>query len=244
MQKFIVVIPARLASTRLPRKPLVDILGKSLIQRTYEQCILAADPTLVYVATDSQEIADHCRARNMQVVMTSSQCLTGTDRVAEVANQIEAEYYINVQGDEPLINPADIRAVVDSLNHFPGEIINGFAPIYQEEQYRSLTVPKVVFRPDGRLLYMSRSPIPGSKNTSFIEAWRQVCIYAFPKKSLLKFSEQRSKTRLEASEDIEILRFLELGYEVRMIQLSEDSIAVDTQEDVVRVINVLKLKEI
>jgi 3-deoxy-manno-octulosonate cytidylyltransferase (CMP-KDO synthetase) len=146
-----------------------------------------------------------------------------------------------VQGDEPLMNPQDILDIIKAAEKYTGEIINGYAPI-NEEDYQNLTVPKVVIRPDGRLLYMSRSPIPGNKNGSFQKAWRQVCVYAFPKIALQTFISECKKTPLEAQEDIEILRFLELGYEVRMIPLSVDSIAVDVPEDVERVKQ--KLKEI
>ena len=170
--KSIVVIPARMKSTRLPGKPLVDILGKSLVQRTYEQCMKAIPEDRVYVATDNKEIEKHCHDKGMRVVMTSEDCLTGTDRVAEVSEQIEADYYINVQGDEPLINPQDILDVEGAIEKFPGEVINGFAPI-EDEDYRSLSIPKVVCRPDGRLLYMSRSPIPGNKKNSFVKAWKR-----------------------------------------------------------------------
>jgi len=238
--KSIVVIPARMTSSRLPGKPLVDILGKSLIQRTYEQCLKAIPASRIYVATEDKTIYTHCKERNIQVLMTSKNCLTGTDRVAEVAQQIDADYYINVQGDEPLINPRDIIEVEKSINTYEGEIINGFAPIVNEELYRSLTIPKVVCRPDGRLLYMSRSPIPGNKKNEFMKSWKQVCVYAFPKKALFEFSSLRYKTELEEIEDLEILRFLEMGYEVRMIPLSKDSIAVDTPEDVLKVVSKLK----
>jgi 3-deoxy-manno-octulosonate cytidylyltransferase (CMP-KDO synthetase) len=232
--RSIIVIPARMQSSRLPGKPLIDIAGKTLIQRTYERCIMAVPKNQIYVATDSVEIFKHCKQKNMQVVMTSENCLTGTDRVAEVAEQIEADYYINVQGDEPLMNPQDILDIIKAAEKYTGEIINGYAPI-NEEDYQNLTVPKVVIRPDGRLLYMSRSPIPGNKNGSFQKAWRQVCVYAFPKIALQNFTSECEKTSLEAQEDIEILRFLELGYEVRMIPLSIDSIAVDVPEDVEKV---------
>lgn len=239
--KSIIVIPARMQSSRFPRKPLIQIAGKSLIQRTYERCVLAVPKERIYVATDNSEIFKHCEQNDIQVLMTSKNCLTGTDRVAEVAEQIEADYYINVQGDEPLMNPQDIIDTIKAAEKYNGEIINGYAPIH-EEDYLSLTVPKVVLRLDGRLLYMSRSPIPGNKNAVFQKAWRQVCVYAFPNVTLKKFKEQAKKTLLEAEEDIEILRFLELGYEVRMIPLSSDSIAVDVPEDVERV--KLKLNEI
>lgn len=237
---FVVIIPARLASTRLPSKPLLDLLGKSLIQRTYEQCVKAVDPELVYVATDHSLIKEHCLQRGMQVVMTSDQCLTGTDRVADFATTVKADYYINVQGDEPLMNPSDILETIKAIDKYRGEIINGYAPIDSEEQYRSLSIPKVVFRPDGRLLYMSRASIPGNKSNVFRQGWRQICIYGFPKDALQKFASLKAKTTLEDNEDIEILRFLELGYEVRMIPLSAESIAVDTPEDVEKVI--LKLQ--
>lgn len=240
MNEFVVVIPARYDSARLPGKPLINLEGKSMILRTYEQCVKAVNASLVYVATDSEHIKSHCEENNIQVVITSSTCLTGTDRIAEFANQVEAKTYINVQGDEPLMNPEDIAKVVNFAKQYPNEIINGFSSISSREQYISLTIPKLVFRPDGRLLYMSRSPIPGNKEADFRKAWRQICVYAFPKNALLEFSSLADKTTLEKEEDIEILRFLELSYEVRMIELSSDSIAVDTPEDAERVREILK----
>lgn len=233
---FVIVIPARLKSTRLPEKPLVDILGQSMIKRTYNQCIKAVASSLVYVATDDKKIYDHCIANEMQVVMTSEDCLTGTDRVAEFANQIDAEYYINVQGDEPLVNPEDILLMVNAIKEFEGEVINGYAPLNSVEDYQSRSVPKLVFREDKRLLFMSRSPIPGNKADRFIEAFRQICIYGFPKRSLELFASRTEKSFFENIEDIEILRFLEMGVEVRMIEMSQDSIAVDHPEDVLKVI--------
>ena len=239
MKKFILVIPARMSSSRLYGKPLIDLKGQSLIRRTYLQTLKAVDPELVYIATDHPDIEKHCREHDMQVIMTSSECLTGTDRVAEVSFKIDAEYYINVQGDEPLMNPEDIKKVIDSIDIYPGNIINGYTSIHQPELFFSLSIPKVVFRPDGRLLYMSRAPIPGSKSGHFMKSWRQVCIYAFPRQSLSEYYSVLSKTVLEQMEDLEIIRFLELGYEVRMVELSQDSISVDTPEDVLKVLSAL-----
>jgi len=221
--KAVIVIPARLSSTRLPSKPLLDISGKTMLHRTYLQCLQAFPANNVYVATDHEKIAAHCQEHDMNVVMTSISCLTGTDRVAEFSQTVDADYYINVQGDEPIINPQDILAVQKACNENPGSVINGYAPITEEHQYRSLTIPKVVFRPDGRLLYMSRSPIPGNKTDVFRNAWRQICVYAFPKSALRAFALFQKKTTLEEQEDIEVLRFLELGYEVKMIPLSNNS---------------------
>ena len=140
------------------------------------------------------------------------------------------------------MNPQDILDTESAIQKHKGEVINGYAKVSDELLYTSLSIPKLVFRPDGRLLYMSRSPIPGNKTGSFETSWRQICVYAYPKSALRDFVAHGKKTPLEAMEDLEILRFLELGYEVRMIPLSSDSIAVDMPEDVERV--KLKLNEI
>lgn len=237
--KAILVIPARYKSTRFPGKPLTIIQGKSMIQRVYEQCIQAFPKEDIYVATEDERVKVHCHSLGIQCIVTSDNCLTGTDRIAEVAKLIDADYYINVQGDEPLFNPSDILKLIQSLDTFSGEIVNGFAPIIAEEDYRSVSIPKVVFRPDGRLLYMSRSPIPGNKNNNFRISYRQICAYAFPKEALLAFSKTVSKTPLEEEEDIEILRFLELGFEVRMIEMSSVSKAVDHESDIEQIIHLL-----
>lgn len=233
--EIVLVIPARYRSSRLPGKPLVNILGKSLVQRTFEQCLKAFDGNKIVIATDDTRIEEHCRDFGASVLMTSGNCLTGTDRVAEAARIVKADYYINVQGDEPLFNPEDIVKVIATSVHHPTDVINGYCAIKEEELYVSKSIPKVVFRPDGRLLYMSRSPIPGNKAGNFVKSWRQVCIYGFPPKALEDFSRLKTKTPLENEEDIEILRFLEMGYEIRMIEMSDESIAVDNPEDVAKV---------
>lgn len=234
MEEYIVVIPARLKSSRLPGKPLITILGTSMIRRTYDQCIKAVDKHLVYVATDSEKISNHCRDHGMQVLMTSSAALTGTDRVAEAAQKVKAKYYINVQGDEPIFNPADLLKMVEAVKSSENTIFNGYAEIRRQKDFFSLSIPKVVLKPDGDLLYMSRAPIPGNKKGTFSRGFKQVCLYAFPGQALERFS-QSGKTPLEAEEDIEILRFLELGFNVKMIELSSSSFSVDLPEDVARV---------
>lgn len=240
MLNIILVIPARYKSSRLPGKPLIDLNGKTMITRTYEQCAKVFPPDKIYIATEDQKVFDHCKDQGFNVLMTSEKCLTGTDRVAEVAKIIEADYYINVQGDEPLFNPDDILTILDTIEMNNGAIINGYCPILEEADFRSLSIPKVVFTPQGRLLYMSRGPIPNNKENLFISANRQVCIYAFPKNSLLKFSDTVDKTPLENIEDIEILRFLEIGYEVKMVELSTGSLAIDTPSDVDKLLKILE----
>jgi 3-deoxy-manno-octulosonate cytidylyltransferase (CMP-KDO synthetase) len=230
-----IIIPARYQSSRFPGKPLIDILGRSMIHRVWEQCKEVLPSTNIFVATDSEKIADHCSKNNIQALLTSSECLTGTDRVYEASKQIQAETIINVQGDEPLIDPEDIKKVIEEAKKYPSQIINAMCPILEEKDFRSINIPKVVFRKDFQLLYMSRAPIPIDKINSFSKAWKQVCIYAFPKIALQDFARESFKTPLEFLEDIEILRFLELGYDIKMIEVSTSSIAVDVPDDIARV---------
>jgi 3-deoxy-manno-octulosonate cytidylyltransferase (CMP-KDO synthetase) len=232
--RYIVVIPARFESTRLPGKPLVNLCGVPMIIRTYRQCLKVVPAELLYVATDDDNIRTVCEQQGVRVVMTARSCLTGTDRVAEVSQNIQADTYINVQGDEPVFNTDDLSALIEASIAHPQDVINGYCSISDEGMFRSSSVPKVVMRPDGRLLYMSRAAIPTNKKSGFERGWRQVCAYAFPKNALEAFSSTTSKTELEAIEDIEILRFLELGWDVRMIPMSDLSVAVDNPEDVIR----------
>jgi len=236
--KFVIIIPSRYKSSRLPGKPLIDICGQSMIQRTYNRCCLVLERKYVIVATDDVRIFNHCQESNMNVVMTSTSCKTGTDRVYEASKQIEADIYINVQGDEPIINPDDIKAVISSSEDNPGQVINAMCSI-KISDFSNPNIPKVVTRLDNRLLYSSRAGIPATKQLSFVKANKQICIYAFPKQALIDFSSVNKKTPLEELEDIEILRFLELGYEVQMVEVSNTSIAVDIPEDVKKVRRIL-----
>jgi 3-deoxy-manno-octulosonate cytidylyltransferase (CMP-KDO synthetase) len=238
-----VIIPARYESSRFPGKPLVDLLGKSLIQRVWERCSSAASPSDVFVATDDERIEKHCLGLGIQVLMTPSDCLTGTDRVYQACRDLEADVIINVQGDEPLIRPDDIIRVIKAHKKSPLEVHCGMCPILSEEDFRSASVPKVVTRQDGQLLYMSRAAIPTDKKLSFSKAMKQVCIYAFSRKALDDFGRYNQKSALESIEDIEILRFLELGYDVGMVEVSDSSIAIDFPQDVERVINAIKETE-
>jgi 3-deoxy-manno-octulosonate cytidylyltransferase (CMP-KDO synthetase) len=239
---FAIVIPARYQSSRFPGKPLADILGKPMIQRVWEQCCKAVSPKFVYVATDSNKIEKVCESFGAQVIITSSACLTGTDRLAEANETIKRDFIINVQGDEPLINPDDIIKVIEEYQSSPETIVNAMCKIKTEEEFRSFTVPKVVTSINGNLLYMSRSPIPLTKNNKFTSAYKQVCIYAFSKESLNIFASFGGKSPIEEVEDIEILRFLENGIPIQMLEVSTGSIAVDVPADIGKV--ELKLNDI
>lgn len=233
--KFAVVIPARYQSSRFPGKPLALIAGKLMIQHVWERCCEAVGSEVVYIATDSQEIKEAVERFGGQVVMTSSNCLTGTDRLAEANLTLDCDFVINVQGDEPMIEPRDITTVIEAYEANPSAVVNAMAPIGEEADFRSNSVPKVVASQSGRLLYMSRGAIPTDKNLGFSSAYRQVCIYAFSREHLLAFSKFSEKTPLEQIEDIEILRFLENDIAVQMVEVSGFSIAVDFPEDVARV---------
>ncbi len=235
MIDYLVVIPARYNSKRLPGKPLIDINGVPMIVRTYNQCKKVVASSKIVVATDDKRIQKICTKNKINSIITSSKCLTGTDRIAEVAKKIKKRFYINVQGDEPVCNPSDIKKIINFAKKNPDLIINGYTDIKDKEMFYSPNVPKVVFDSSQNLLYMSRAPIPSNKKKSFIKSWRQVCIYSFPYKSLKKFSSIKKKTLLESIEDLESNRFIELGYKVKMLKMSDRSIAVDTMADLNKV---------
>lgn len=214
-----------------------------MIKRVWDRCVEAVGEKNVVVATDDTRILEHCNQQLINVVETSSDCLTGTDRLYDLSKKMEADIYVNVQGDEPLIESADITRILEVALANPENIINAMCPINEVSDFLSSTVPKVVCRPDGRLLYMSRAPIPTDKQHSFVSAMKQVCIYAFPRKMLESFGMAGDKTPLEKIEDIEILRFLEMGYDVKMVEVSGSSVAVDVPADVQRVEAVIKSAE-
>ena len=240
---YILVIPARYKSTRFPGKPLTLIEGKTMIQRVYEQCLQSVSSEKIYIATEDIRILDYCESIGIKCLLTSKKCLTGTDRVGEIAKIIDADYYINVQGDEPIFNPLDIDLLINELTKKKESLYDvycGFTKINEAERFFSNDVPKTVVNQKNELLYMSRSAIPGNKKGNFNIGFRQVCAYAFSKKSLNEFCSLKKKTFLEEQEDIELLRFLELGIKIKMVKMSEESIPVDREEDIQKVLTKLK----
>jgi 3-deoxy-manno-octulosonate cytidylyltransferase (CMP-KDO synthetase) len=235
--KSVVIIPARYKSSRFPGKPLVDLLGKPMIVWVSELSAQAVGKENVYIATDDERISKVVIDAGFNVIMTSNQCLTGTDRLAEAANKIPADIYINVQGDEPLINPKDIINIIKTKELHYHEIINGYCPLSSEEDPDNVNIPKVIFTEDNSLVYMSRQAIPGFKDSSQAPSqyYKQVCIYAFTLDELKSYADYGRKSTLEASEDIEIIRFLEWGKKIRMVKTDSGSLAVDVQEDVAKV---------
>ena len=196
----------------------------------------------VYIATDDKSISDVVTRSGYKTVMTSEECMTGTDRVAEAAEHLEYDIFINVQGDEPMADYKDIQKCIQVKADNMSSIVNGFCYLAESEDPRDLSIPKVVCSQSNNLLYISRSPIPGSKvgiSQSCLYK-KQVCIYGFSKQELRHFRNRVTKTELEHYEDIEILRFLEMGKPVLMFECHQGSIAVDKPEDIQRVESIMK----
>lgn len=244
MNNIVAIIPARYSSSRFPGKPLAKILDVPLIVRVYQRVLRALSASQIFVATDDTRIRDVCEAADIQVLMTSRDRLTGTDRIYEAAQQLDAEIIINVQGDEPLINEDDIFSVIRAKSEYPGHVINAMCPIDSPSDIHSPNVPKVVVKEGNEMVYMSRSPIPYVKGTNVTPRYyRQVCIYAFHRPELNAFGTFGKKSELESLEDIEILRFLSLGIPVHMVEVSNPSIAVDDPKDIIRVEEKLRAEE-
>lgn len=233
---LLVVIPARFQSTRFPGKPLADLGGLPLIEHVWRRCCQAVEAADVVIATDDDRIAEVAIAFGAVVEMTSSACLTGTDRVAEVSARHEADWYVNVQGDEPFVDPEAIKSVIRATREVDAEVaaINTMCVIDDEAEFRSETVPKPVTDLHGRLLYMSRAAIPTDKKLRFRKAFRQVGLYAFRQSALTAYRPGATKSPLEEIEDIEILRLLEAGSRVQMVHVPASGIAVDTPADLAR----------
>ena len=175
--------------------------------------------------------------------MTSSKCLTGTDRVAEAAKKINSKIYVNVQGDEPTINPKDIKKIIKAKIKYPNHVICGYDKVHKFEDPSNINLPKVVVNKKNELIYISRALIPGSKKKiENLEYLKQVCIYAFNSKELNKFYSKKKKGYVETLEDIEILRFFEIGIKIKMIKLNSNSVAVDLIEDVPKAENLIRSK--
>jgi 3-deoxy-manno-octulosonate cytidylyltransferase (CMP-KDO synthetase) len=232
----VAVIPARFASSRFPGKPLARILGVPLIVRVHRRVADAIPSDQVIVATDDDRIRKVCEGEGISVVMTPHDSVTGTDRVHEAVRGLDADIIVNVQGDEPMVDAAAIREVIRAKREHPDLVVNAMCRITEASDIASPHVPKVVCRADGRLVYMSRAPIPFVKKAGQVaEHFRQVCIYAFDRDQLAAFAAQGVQSKLEAPEDIEILRFLDLGIGVHMVRVGGTSIAVDVPEDIQRV---------
>lgn len=232
--KATVIIPARMSATRFPGKPLTDICGKPMIQWVYERASQAKSVTRVLVATCDQEIMDAVSAFGGEAVMTSDTHRSGTDRLAEAAANLDADIIVNVQGDEPLIDPGAIDAAIEP---FVGDsqlkMVSLMVPI-DSESAKDPNLVKVVVTLDNYALYFSRSPIPYERRPMTQRSiYGHVGLYAYTREFLLQFASLQP-TPLEMAESLEQLRALEHGYRIKMVEIADRPFGVDTLEDLER----------
>jgi 3-deoxy-manno-octulosonate cytidylyltransferase (CMP-KDO synthetase) len=238
MMKVIAVIPARLASTRLPRKMLREIAGKPLIGAVYQA--VRSSPLLadVIVATDSEEIVDICRKNGWTAQLTSANLRSGTERVHEISRTTVADVYVNVQGDEPLTRPEHIATLLDVMKD-PAVQVGTLMTQAAAADIPNPNAVKVVTDCNGRALYFSRATIPFDRDGARPPCFKHLGLYAYRKVALDQFVKL-PESALEKSERLEQLRFLENGIAIFVGETPYDTVGVDTEEDLQRVIEILK----
>ena len=224
--------------TRLPGKPLIKLLNKSMIWRVWNQCRKVHPESDIFVATEDTIIKKHCDENNMNCIITDK-ANTAIERIKHFSDIVFADAYINVQGDEPLVNPKDILTILDYNKSYPSRVVFGKTKADFDE-FNDFSKAKVVCDINGRLLYSSRAGIPLNNKGNYVSAERAIWIYAFTKSSLEKYNKYTSMTPLEKLEDNEIIRFLEIGVPVYCIDVVGDSWAIDEKKDIAIVENLLK----
>jgi len=247
--KFIAIIPARYASTRFPGKPLADMGGKPMIQRVYEQVKKAVDA--VWVATDDQRIFDAVESFGGKAIMTSTEHRSGTDRIQEAYTKIGETFdvIINVQGDEPFIQPEQIEALKDCFDSKDVELATLVKPFKKEDGFEVLfnpNSPKVVINKKNEAIYFSRSIIPYIRDVNHTEwldkhiFYKHIGMYAY-RADILKEITQLPQSSLEKAESLEQLRWIESGYRIRVGYTNVETIGIDTPEDMEKALNRLHL---
>ncbi|MDB2555518.1 3-deoxy-manno-octulosonate cytidylyltransferase [Flavobacteriaceae bacterium] len=238
--KKVIVIPARLDSSRLPKKVLLDLKGKTVIQRVYEQCLKVSNIDAVYIATDSLEIKDICDTFTSNVMLTKSTHQSGTDRIGEAVAFIDCDIVINVQGDEPFIEPTLIEELVNSFENSEISMASAMSRINDVKDLQNSNVVKVAVDDQKNALYFSRSLIPFPRDfkelLSFDKVlekhvfYRHIGIYGYRKDFLVSYVNMK-QSYLEKVEKLEQLRALENGFKIKMIEAKSSLIGIDTQED-------------
>ena len=212
--KIVGIIPARYQSSRFPGKPLALINGKPMIWWVYKQASRVTEFDELMVATDSDKIYDACREYDINVVMTKDTHPTGTDRLGEIAEKSDADFFVNIQGDEPLIEPEVIKSIVDYKIENPDvDVINTMTVLKENQDVNDISIVKVAAAKNKDMLYLSRSPIPRSKKGEEVRYMRHLGLYGLSREALLFYSHTE-RGFLESIEDVEMLRFLENGYRI------------------------------
>lgn len=236
--KIIGIIPARYASSRFPGKPLVDIGGKSMIQRVYEQAKKSGSLADVIVATDDERIAEHVKSFSGKVIMTSDVHQSGTDRCFEAIAKFDssADIVINIQGDEPFIHPEQIDLVASCFEDESTQIASLVKKINSDSELFNVNTPKVILNKDQEAIYFSRQPLPhvrGKETTQWLNEftfYKHIGIYAYRTKVLAEITSLKQSS-LEIAEALEQLRWIENGYTIKVKVTDFESIAVDTPDD-------------
>jgi 3-deoxy-manno-octulosonate cytidylyltransferase (CMP-KDO synthetase) len=243
MSRVVVVIPARYGATRLPGKPLVMLAGKPMIQRVYERAKLAQRADQVIVATDDERILKAVEGFGGEARMTRTDHRTGTERVAEVAAHVAGDVFVNVQGDEPLLDPAAVDTAVSSLLEEPQAPISTVAtPVKTPGDIMDPNVVKTVLDFDGNALYFSRAPIPWVRDTGSkiqVRHLKHLGLYVFQRDALLEYPTL-PQGELERIEQLEQLRWMENGWKIRVAEVEHDAVSVDVPADVERVERLLR----
>jgi 3-deoxy-manno-octulosonate cytidylyltransferase (CMP-KDO synthetase) len=241
--KVVVVIPARYGAVRLPGKPLVSLAGKPMIQRVYERARLAKTPDRVIVATDDERILQAVQAFGGEARMTRADHRTGTERVAEVAAHVDGDVFVNVQGDEPLLDPAAVDTAVNALLEEPhADVATVVTPIKTPADIMDPNIVKAVLDFDGNALYFSRAPIPWVRDTAGkiqVRHLKHLGLYVFQRDALLDYPTL-PQGELERIEQLEQLRWMENGVKIRVAEVDHDAVSVDVPEDVARVEKLLQ----
>ena len=240
--KIIGIIPARYKSTRFEGKPLADICGKPMIWHVYNQVKKVKKFNQIIVATDDERIEKVCKEYNMDVIMTSDNHKTPTDRVHEVSDRIQADYYISINGDEPLIDPKTIEAIIPTKEEKDIYVSNIITTIKDPVEVVDFTNLKVVVNDKGEGLYISRSPVPYPKGSMDCIYKKHVGVYAFNKKAL-DFYKNTERGMIEIIEDIDLLRYIENHIKVKFIDIDCSTLSVDTPKDLDRIITIMKKRE-
>jgi len=236
--RTIAVIPARLASTRLPRKMLREIAGKPLIGWVYEAVRSSSLLEDVIVATDSTEILETCRNNHWRAQMTSTAHRSGTERVYEIATSVSADVYLNIQGDEPMVRSEQIATLIEVVRD-PGVDVGTLKTPCASDEIENPNAVKVVTAPEGNALYFSRAAIPYDRDRTLPRYYKHLGLYAYRKPALDQFVSWQ-ESNLEKVERLEQLRFLENGIRIYVGETPFDSIGVDTEKDLTRVAEILQ----
>ena len=244
--KILGIIPARFESSRFPGKPLVDIAGKSMIQRVYEQCQKSSRLDKVLVATDDLRILDHLKSFGGEGIMTSSKHTSGTDRCGEVAEQFpEFDILVNIQGDEPMIDPHQIDLLCSCYDNLNTRIATLVKLIHTKDELVNENTPKVILNKNHQAVYFSRATIPylrGKKIDNWLSEhtfYKHIGIYAFKRQTLSEITKL-PLSDLEIVEGLEQLRWIENGYAIQAAITDQESQAIDTPEDLIKLLKLLK----